>query len=65
MPPKKKAVVKNGNGANLGFEQTLWATRRQMRVHMDASEYKHALGLENADSSFDAFGREAVRSGSG
>ena len=37
---------KNGNGANLGFEQTLWATADKMRGHMDAAEYKHvALGL--------------------
>ena len=36
----------NGNGANLGFEQTLWATADKMRGHMDAAEYKHvALGL--------------------
>ena len=46
MPPKKKAVAKNGNGANLGFEQKLWAAADKMRGHMDASEYKHvALGL--------------------
>ena len=36
----------NGNGANLGFEQTLWAAADKMRGHMDAAEYKHvALGL--------------------
>src|SRR5256886_17665849 len=44
----KQAKVKrnNGNGANLGFEQTLWAAADKMRGHMDAAEYKHvALGL--------------------
>ena len=46
MPPKKKAVAKNGNGANLGFEQKLWAAADKMRGHMDAAEYKHVvLGL--------------------
>jgi type I restriction enzyme M protein len=35
-----------GNGANLGFEQKLWAAADKMRGHMDAAEYKHvALGL--------------------
>src|SRR6266404_4955177 len=41
---KKKSA--NGNGANLGFEQKLWAAADKMRGHMDAAEYKHvALGL--------------------
>ena len=36
----------NGNGANLGFEEKLWAAADKMRGHMDAAEYKHvALGL--------------------
>lgn len=43
---KKDTNGNNGNGANLGFEQTLWATADKMRGHMDAAEYKHvALGL--------------------
>ena len=43
-PAKEKA--KNGNGANLGFEQKLWQAADKMRGHMDAAEYKHvALGL--------------------
>jgi type I restriction enzyme M protein len=34
------------NGANLGFENQLWAAADKMRGHMDASEYKHVvLGL--------------------
>ncbi|HEX6904863.1 MAG TPA: N-6 DNA methylase [Thermoanaerobaculia bacterium] len=36
----------NGSGANLGFEDTLWAAADKLRGHMDASEYKHVvLGL--------------------
>ena len=36
----------SNNGANLGFENQLWATADKMRGHMDASEYKHVvLGL--------------------
>lgn len=36
----------NGNGANLGFEATLWQAADKMRNNMDAAEYKHVvLGL--------------------
>src|SRR5690242_15399960 len=36
----------NGNGANLGFEATLWAAADKLRNNMDAAEYKHVvLGL--------------------
>jgi len=45
---KKKSAntPAKGNGANLGFEQKLWAAADKMRGHMDAAEYKHvALGL--------------------
>ena len=36
----------NGNGANLGFEQKLWAAADKLRNNMDAAEYKHVvLGL--------------------
>ena len=36
----------NGNGANLGFENKLWAAADKLRGHMDAGEYKHVvLGL--------------------
>ena len=35
-----------GNGANLGFEQKLWAAADALRNNMDAAEYKHVvLGL--------------------
>ena len=34
------------NGANLGFEQTLWAAADKLRGNLDAAEYKHVvLGL--------------------
>ncbi len=49
MPRGKKPPTKvngNGNGANLGFEATLWAAADKMRNNMDAAEYKHVvLGL--------------------
>ncbi len=36
----------NTNGANLGFENQMWAAADKLRGHMDASEYKHVvLGL--------------------
>jgi hypothetical protein len=34
----------NGNGANLGFEQKLWAAADKLRNNMDAAEYKHFHG---------------------
>jgi type I restriction enzyme M protein len=35
-----------GNGANIGFENQLWAVDDKLRGHMNASEYKHVvLGL--------------------
>src|SRR4051812_835624 len=43
---KSSNAKKNGGGANLGFEEKLWAAADKMRGHMDAAEYKHvALGL--------------------
>lgn len=37
---------KNRNGANLGFEQTLWLAADKLRGNMDAADYKHVvLGL--------------------
>lgn len=45
-PRKTQDSNQNGNGANLGFEQKLWAAADKMRGHMDSGEYKHvALGL--------------------
>jgi hypothetical protein len=43
---KKTGKRDNGSGANLGFEEKLWAAADKMRGHMDAEESKHvALGL--------------------
>ena len=40
------AKTKTSNGANLGFEATLWAAADKLRNNMDAAEYKHVvLGL--------------------
>jgi len=37
---------KFANGANLGFEQTLWLAADKLRGHLDAAEYKNVvLGL--------------------
>jgi type I restriction enzyme M protein len=39
-------AAKVSNGANLGFEQKLWAAADKLRNNMDAAEYKHVvLGL--------------------
>jgi type I restriction enzyme M protein len=39
-------MAKNNNGANLGFENQMWAAADKLRGYMDASEYKHVvLGL--------------------
>ena len=39
-------MSKNNKGANLGFENQMWAAADKLRGHMDASEYKHVvLGL--------------------
>jgi len=43
---KKRGRGRQSNGANLGFEETLWQAADRMRGHMDPAEYKHvALGL--------------------
>lgn len=40
------AARTNGNGANLGFETTLWAAADKMRGNLDAADYKNVvLGL--------------------
>ena len=36
-------MSKNNNGANLGFENQMWAAADKLRGHMDASEYKHVV----------------------
>ena len=50
MPTRKSKPTskdrKSANGANLGFEQTLWLAADKLRGNMDAAEYKHVvLGL--------------------
>jgi HsdM N-terminal domain len=40
---KLKARQPASNGANLGFEQKLWAAADKLRGHMDAAEYKHVV----------------------
>jgi len=46
MARKSSTTQKATNGANLGFEATLWAAADKLRGHMDAAEYKHVvLGL--------------------
>jgi len=47
MPRGRKAATKpKTNGANLGFEEKLWAAADKLRGHTDAAEYKHVvLGL--------------------
>lgn len=46
MAKQRTNSNKPSNGANLGFEQKLWAAADKLRGHMDASEYKHVvLGL--------------------
>jgi type I restriction enzyme M protein len=43
---QKNAKKSAKNGANLGFEQTLWQAADKLRGNMDASDYKHVvLGL--------------------
>jgi type I restriction enzyme M protein len=43
---KNLYTKKKSNGANLGFEETLWQAADRMRGKMDAAEYKHVvLGL--------------------
>jgi len=42
----KNMTKEIGNGANLGFEDKLWAAADKLRGNMDAAEYKHVvLGL--------------------
>lgn len=52
----KHKLSKNGSGANLGFEEKLWAAADKLRGHMDAAEYKHVvLGLVFLKYISDAF----------
>ncbi len=40
---KKGEKEKAKNGANLGFEQTLWQAADKLRGSMDAADYKHVV----------------------
>lgn len=52
---------KTSNGANLGFEATLWAAADKLRNNMDAAEYKHVvLGLIFLKYISDAFEERRV-----
>jgi type I restriction enzyme M protein len=43
---RAKKKQNKANGANLGFEATMWAAADKLRGNMDAAEYKHVvLGL--------------------
>jgi type I restriction enzyme M protein len=47
---------KDSNGANIGFEDTLWKAADKLRSNMDAAEYKHVvLGLLFLKHISDAF----------
>src|SRR5687768_6761565 len=35
--------AKSGNGATVGFEETLWHAADKLRGSMDAAEYKHVV----------------------
>lgn len=62
MPRKPTTSAKNGNGATLGFEATLWAAADKLRGHMDAAEYKHVvLGLIFLKYISDAFEERYTR----
>jgi HsdM N-terminal domain len=46
VPSAARVGKASGNGANLGFEATLWRAADKLRNNMDAAEYKHVvLGL--------------------
>lgn len=58
MGKRRASSKKNAksNGANLGFEEKLWAAADKLRGHMDAAEYKHVvLGLVFLKYISDAF----------
>ncbi len=53
-------VKNNGTTANLGFEAKPWAAADALRNHMDAAEYKLALG-KGPGTSHVAAGQERRR----
>jgi type I restriction enzyme M protein len=64
MPRRKATTTPNtpNNGANLGFEATLWKAADALRANMDAAEYKHVvLGLIFLKYISDAFEEQYAR----
>ncbi len=67
--PKKRGRKKRNkgnptpnNGANLGFETTLWEAANRLRGHLDAADYKHVvLGLIFLKYLSDAFDEKRRR----
>ncbi len=58
---RTKTDKKRGNGANLGFEEKLWAATDKMRGHMDAAEDNIlVLGLIFLKYISDAFAERQV-----
>jgi type I restriction enzyme M protein len=56
LTQSKLTNSKSNNGANLGFERTLWLAADKLRSNMDAAEYKHVvLGLLFLKHISDAF----------
>ena len=54
---RNRTAARSSNGANLGFEATLWQAADKLRNNMDAAEYKHVvLGLIFLKYISDAFG---------
>ena len=61
MAQQSTKKQKTSNGANLGFEATLWAAADKLRNNMDAAEYKHVvLGLIFLKYISDAFEERRV-----
>ena len=49
---KKRSKRTNGNGANLGFERTLWLAADKLRNNMDVAEGRYiALGSSSSNTS--------------
>ena len=43
FPEENNNGKKNGNSANLGFEEKLWVIADKLRGRMDAAQYKHVV----------------------
>ncbi len=57
-----RGALARGNGANVGFEDKLWAAADKLRNNMDAAEYKHVvLGLIFLKYISDAFEEQRTK----